>query len=203
MTDRERLTLSRRQALLMLTSVAGAGAAAAWRSTSLEAVQTAGSQRAATPAGAVIRTILKDLSPSAVGNGPVLFHEHMSFNSGFFEKMRPANAPRPATPPPPSYLEDVNLIIEEVKASGKDGVSLIVDGGHPDMGTSYDRPEDHRRAIRRPRRRERRLLPAAHLSPRGVDAVRGSARRGARARRRQVPLGRLRRDWQLTRDDGR
>jgi phosphotriesterase-related protein len=75
--------------------------------------------------------------PDGLGSGAVLFHEHMSFDSSFFEKMRPANAPRPASPPPPSYLENVDLVTEEVKAVGKEGVSCIVDGGHRDMGTSY------------------------------------------------------------------
>jgi phosphotriesterase-related protein len=128
--------LSRRQALELLTAGAGVGLATAWRGTSAMAAlaQTA---PAAIPSGAIIRTILKDLSPSALGNGSILFHEHMSFNSGFFEKMRPANAPKPATPPPPSYLENVDLVTDEVRATGKEGVSLIVDGGHPDMGTSY------------------------------------------------------------------
>jgi phosphotriesterase-related protein len=90
------------------------------------------------PRGAVIRTILKDLSPSALGNGAILFHEHLSFGGSFFERMRPANAPRPATPPAPSYLENPDLVIEEVRAAAKDGVSCIVDGGHADMGTNYE-----------------------------------------------------------------
>jgi phosphotriesterase-related protein len=89
------------------------------------------------PKGAIIRTILKDLPPDGLGNGAILFHEHMSFDSSFFEKMRPANAPRPATPPPRSYLENVDLVTDEVRAAGKEGVSCIVDGGHSDMGTSY------------------------------------------------------------------
>lgn len=89
------------------------------------------------PRGAVIRTILKDVPPGAFGNGPILFHEHLSFGSSFFERMRPANAPRPATPPP-SYLENPEAVIEEVRAAGKEGVICIVDGGHADMGTSYE-----------------------------------------------------------------
>jgi phosphotriesterase-related protein len=52
--------------------------------------------------------------------------------------MRPANAPRPATPPAPSYLENPDLVIDEVRAAAKDGVSCIVDGGHADMGTNYE-----------------------------------------------------------------
>ncbi len=89
------------------------------------------------PRGAIIRTILKDLPPEGLGNGAILFHEHMSFDSTFFDRMRPPNLPKPTTPTPPSYLENVDLITEEVKASGKEGVGCIVDGGHRDMGTSY------------------------------------------------------------------
>ena len=90
------------------------------------------------PPGAIIRTILKDLPPSALGDGAILFHEHLSFGADFFERMRPANAPRPATPPPQSYLTTPEIVAEELRAAGKEGLSCIVDGGHADMGTSYE-----------------------------------------------------------------
>jgi phosphotriesterase-related protein len=103
------------------------------------ALQQASSPRTTSiPRGAVIRTILKDLPPGAFGNGAILFHEHLSFGSSFFERMRPANAPRPATAAPPSYLENPDLVIDEVRAAGKEGVICIVDGGHADMGTNYE-----------------------------------------------------------------
>jgi phosphotriesterase-related protein len=132
--------LSRREALGMLGVGAGLGLfsvgcgaqLAAW---GIQAPNAA--RRARIPRGAIIRTILKDLPPDGLGNGAILFHEHMSFDSSFFEKMRPANAPRPATPPPRSYLENVDAVTDEVRATGKEGVSCIVDGGHADMGTSY------------------------------------------------------------------
>jgi predicted metal-dependent phosphotriesterase family hydrolase len=134
--------LSRREALGMLGVGAGLGLVSVGRggaqlaALALQAPNAA-RRTPAIPRGAIIRTILKDLPPQALGNGAILFHEHLSFDSAFFEKMRPANAPRPATPPPASYLENVDVVTEEVRASGKDGVSCIVDGGHPDMGTSY------------------------------------------------------------------
>jgi phosphotriesterase-related protein len=131
-------SLSRREALGLLGAGAGLGLISGRDGVaSLAAQAGAGARMPSTPNGAIIRTILKDLPPSGLGNGSVLFHEHMSFNSGFFEKMRPANAPRPTTPTPPSYLENVDLVTEEVKATGQEGVSCIVDGGHPDMGTNY------------------------------------------------------------------
>ena len=131
-TDQE---FSRREALALLTGAAGAGVAGAWSSV-LTAAQSA--NRAQPPAGAIIRTILKDLPPSGIGNRHVLFHEHLSFGAVFFEKMRPANVPPPTTPRVPTVVEDPALVLDELRASGKDGVGLIVDGGHLDMGTNYD-----------------------------------------------------------------
>src|SRR5712692_2434285 len=107
--------ISRRQALTLLGAGASLGVltSVAGERSLLAAVQAAqgGSNRASSPIprGAIIRTILKDLQPDQVGNGAILFHEHMSFGSVFFDKMRPANAPRPATPSPPSFLENVDL----------------------------------------------------------------------------------------------
>jgi phosphotriesterase-related protein len=133
--------LTRRQALTLLGTGATLGVAAAAAGTrTLGAAAQAGASRASSPIprGAIIRTILKDISPDQAGSGAILFHEHLSFGPIFYEKMRPRNAPPPTAPRQPSYLEDVNLVTEELKASGKDGVSLIVDGGHADMGTDYD-----------------------------------------------------------------
>lgn len=135
--------ITRRQALALLGAGSGFGVLATGGPlvrAAAGAVQAGAANRASSPIprGAVIRTILKDLTPDQLGNGSILFHEHMSFNSGFFEKMRPASAPRPATPLPPSYLENVALVAEEVRATGKEGVGLIVDGGHADMGANYD-----------------------------------------------------------------
>jgi len=141
MKDTQSTRLSRREALRMLGVGAGLGLFSIGRGSQLAAlgIQAANAARRAMriPRGAIIRTILKDLPPDGLGNGAILFHEHMSFDSSFFEKMRPANAPRPATPPPRSYLEDVDAVTDEVRATGKEGVSCIVDGGHADMGTSY------------------------------------------------------------------
>src|SRR6266852_3557190 len=141
MKGTQSIRLSRREALGMLGVGAGLGLFAVGRGAQLAAwgiqAPTAARRAMRIPKGAIIRTILKDLPPDGLGNGAILFHEHMSFDSSFFEKMRPANAPRPATPPPRSYLEDVDAVTDEVRATGKEGVSCIVDGGHADMGTSY------------------------------------------------------------------
>ncbi len=89
--------LNRRKALGLLGAGAGVGLMTRWGGLASLAAQAGGASRMPpTPKGAIIRTILKDLPPSGLGNGSVLFHEHLSFNSGFFERMRPANAPKPA-----------------------------------------------------------------------------------------------------------
>ena len=133
--------VTRRDVLRVLGIGAGAGlipVLSDHRSADAGLLQATPPRISSIPRGAVIRTILRDLSPNAFGNGAILFHEHLSFGGSFFERMRPANAPRPATPPAPSYLENPDLVIEEVRAAAKDGVSCIVDGGHADMGTNYE-----------------------------------------------------------------
>ena len=110
------------------------------------------------PKGAVIRTILKDYAPEDLAGGATLFHEHMSFADDFMTRWgryaaetRAANAPPGAagrgaaapaagrgTPPPapsgPFFMQDVDLMSEELAIAKKEGISCIVDGGHPDMG---------------------------------------------------------------------
>lgn len=107
------------------------------------------------PKGAMIRTVLKDLPPEALAGGATLFHEHLSLAADFMPKwMALARAqssqagaqpkgPPPAQPtaPPGSqrfFMEDLDLMAEEVRAAGKEGVACIVDGGHPDMGRNLD-----------------------------------------------------------------
>jgi phosphotriesterase-related protein len=68
----------------------------------------------------IIRTVLADVSPRALGDGAVLFHEHLSARWGR------------AT----HFSDDVALIAQEVRASRGDGVACIVDAGHPDIGRS-------------------------------------------------------------------
>ena len=78
--------------------------------------------------GAVIRTLARDVSPESV-NGALLFHEHLSIRY----PLTRALAEKAGRPVPPSFTDDVDLMVEETKAAGQDGVSVIVDGGHPDM----------------------------------------------------------------------
>jgi phosphotriesterase-related protein len=83
------------------------------------------------PNGAVVRTILKDLPPSALAGKATLFHEHLSIDLPYF-------GPTSSTPPPPPATADVNYVIGEIRIAGQEGVGCIVDGGHRDMGRSLD-----------------------------------------------------------------
>jgi phosphotriesterase-related protein len=110
------------------------------------------------PKGAVIRTILKDYAPEDLAGGATLFHEHLSFADDFMARWtgyaaatRAANGPPPnagagggrgaaagrGTPPTPSgpfFMQDLDLMAEELTAAKSEGIACIVDGGHPDMG---------------------------------------------------------------------
>ena len=114
------------------------------------------------PRGAVIRTILKDYAPPDLAGGATLFHEHLSFPPDFMPRWiryaaetRAANAlPQPSSvatppaaaspaPPPvvppaavssPFFMQDLDLMFEEMKTAQREGISCIVDGGHADMG---------------------------------------------------------------------
>src|SRR5262245_30934745 len=136
------MRVTRRTAIGMIGAAAAAGPAVA---------QTF-------PAGAVIRSLLKDHAPGELAGGATLFHEHMSLRDGFMvDWMRHAadtraanrapNAPAPAAAaarpagqaaapatPPGNFLADADLMAEEMSIAKSEGIACIVDGGHPDMG---------------------------------------------------------------------
>jgi phosphotriesterase-related protein len=76
----------------------------------------------------IIRTLLKDVEPGAI-TGPTLFHEHLSIRYPLTRALAAAQG-RDA---PPSFTDDVDLMVAETRLAGQDGVGCIVDGGHPDM----------------------------------------------------------------------
>lgn len=78
--------------------------------------------------GAVIRTLLEDVKPEEIA-GPTLFHEHLSIRYPLTKALAEAQG----KPVPPSFSDDVDLVVEETKLAKQDGVRCIVDGGHPDM----------------------------------------------------------------------
>jgi predicted metal-dependent phosphotriesterase family hydrolase len=123
--------LSRRQAMSLLG--AGLGFLSSEKiSTALSAASAQAKPGAAPvvfPKGAIIRTILRDLTPDALANGTTLFHEHLD---GVYSRDT-----RQLKLPPPSSA-DIAPVVADLKETVKNGVVCIVDGGHPDMGVNYD-----------------------------------------------------------------
>ncbi len=116
-------TLSRRDAIALL----GAAGAGLWTSV------RAAAQTPSFPRGAVIRTLRGDVSPESI-TGSTLFHEHLSIRYPLTRALAEAQG----RPVPASFSDDVDLMVEETRAAGKDGVSCIVDGGHSDMDRDLD-----------------------------------------------------------------
>lgn len=144
--DSQTSALTRRELLGLL----GLGAAAASMPRIVSAAATF-------PTGAIIRTVLKDYAPDDLGAGATLFHEHLSFAPDFMTRWtsyaaqtratnglpaagaagsgRGAQTPPPATPPSgPFFMQDIDLMSEELSTARNEGIGCIVDGGHPDMG---------------------------------------------------------------------
>jgi len=94
------------------------------------------------PKGAIIRTILKDCAPEDLADGATLFHEHMSLAPDFMPRWMMAYARSGPGPAPPAsaqpngtfFMQDVDLMTDEMKQAKAEGIACIVDGGHLDMG---------------------------------------------------------------------
>jgi phosphotriesterase-related protein len=139
--DRRSTERTRREALRML----GMGVAAAALPGAASAAEPS------FPQGAVIRTVLRDYAPAELGGGATLFHEHMSLAPDFLVRFRqyaaeaqavnrPPGVPASAAPggagPPPdlSFMQDLDLLTEELAIAKREGIGCIVDAAHPDMG---------------------------------------------------------------------
>lgn len=138
---------TRRQAVRLLGVGTGAALASVLidRLGAIDAFQSAGAAGrplAGVPKGAIIRTILKDIPPDAMGGGATLFHEHMSMNNAFFDKLATTLSPEVAKrlydPSKPFYMEDLELMTGEMRAAMTDGVACLVDGGTADQGRSVE-----------------------------------------------------------------
>ncbi len=104
------VNLTRREAIQLLGGAAGLGV-------------LAGCGDFGDPAaGAIIRTVLGDISPDAI-NGVTLFHEHLSI------KLSPDRS---------FGTDDVDHVVREIRVAAEEGVGCIVDGGHPDMRRDMD-----------------------------------------------------------------
>src|SRR5690349_4712554 len=122
-SDKRTSSFTRREAIGLF----GAGAAIATGFAGFE-VANAATKRAAsksTKSAPIIRTLLKDIAPEELGNGSILFHEHLSLRYPVTRAM----AEKQGVPVPPNYSDDVDLMVEETRAAGKDGAACIVDGG--------------------------------------------------------------------------
>jgi phosphotriesterase-related protein len=116
--------LSRREALEILTAVLAAGA---------PETRPAAAGQTTFARGAVIRTLLRDVPPESI-SGPTLFHEHLSIRYPLTRAMAVAQG----RDVPPSFTDELDVMVDETKAAGRDGVACIVDGGHPDMDRDLD-----------------------------------------------------------------
>ena len=155
--------LSRREVLALLGAGAGFGLASAARgdvglaAAPLQPAASAG--KVAFPKDAVIRTLLKDMSPDTLGNAATLFHEHLSFE---WARVRGPNARGNLTGP----AKDVNPVLEQLDAALSEGVGCIVDAGTDDVGRDVGFLEADRGADARSPRGVRRPLHAADVSRR-------------------------------------
>ena len=120
--------LTRREALALLGAGAGAGLIAGVR----EDAALLAAARPAFPKSAIIRTVLKDVPPDALRGGATLFHEHISIN----DPLPPWRKPAPDAAPP--FSGDLDLMVDEVRATARDGVACIVNGGTKDLGQNVD-----------------------------------------------------------------
>ena len=75
----------------------------------------------------VIRTVLKDVSPNALGTSATLFHEHLSFE---WARVRGPNGRGTLSGPE----KDVTLVAEQINIAANEGVGCIVDAGTTDVG---------------------------------------------------------------------
>jgi phosphotriesterase-related protein len=106
-----------------LLGAGGFGLVSSWtHGIDLEAASQAGTPLAGVPSGAIIRTVLKDVPPQAVGPGATVFHDHLVM------RLQMRGRPQAITTPP------VNQVVTVLQRDVKDGLSCVVDGSCLDMG---------------------------------------------------------------------
>ena len=123
---RELDRLSRRSAIGLL-GVSGLGLVSSWtEGFDAEAAWQAGASTAkplaGVPPGAIIRTVLRDVPPQAVGPGATVFHDHLVM------RLQMRGRPAPITTPP------VDEVVRVLQQDVKEGLSCVVDGSCLDMG---------------------------------------------------------------------
>jgi phosphotriesterase-related protein len=111
-----RRSLTRREALGLIGASAGGALALRW------GAPAAGAQ--SLPKNAVIRTVLKDITPDSLGTASTLFHEHLSFEWARVTGRQ--DRPGPA--------KDAALLADQLDIAATEGVGCIVDAGTTDVG---------------------------------------------------------------------
>jgi phosphotriesterase-related protein len=104
--------VSRRDALKLLG--VGSGVVASVQTPSAQAARPP-VQRAGSASAAIVRTVLKDLPPSALGSGHALFHEHLNVRDLGEKKLLDAEG------------RSDDTIVAELRASAAEGLRCIVD----------------------------------------------------------------------------
>jgi len=117
--------------LNLLGASAALGVASRWLAithTAAAPLQTSAANRGLTfPKGAVIRTVLKDMSPDTMTKA-TLFHEHLSFE---WARVAPqSNRSGPA--------KDAAPVLEQLDIAAAEGVGCIVDAGTTDVGRDVE-----------------------------------------------------------------
>ena len=137
---RDRIPVWSRRDAVRLLGLGGAGLASACRAPEPTDTPVESSPPAVSglPDGAVVRTVLEDLAPNDLTHGAVLFHEHVSLDIPFWDRLvgtdNPARESFIGPPDSPYFMQDVDWMVAELQAAAREGVAAVVDGGHADMG---------------------------------------------------------------------
>ena len=129
---------TRREAIARLGVGAACGIAAVFgervaRAQAASWLAARSATRATFPNGAIIRTILKDIAPDTLTPGATMIHEHLGY---YYASPPPPPPARPAAgaasstpsgPRPAPPETSIDLMVEEVRQAGNDGVVCIVD----------------------------------------------------------------------------
>ena len=97
------------------------------------------------PDGAVIRTILDDVTPDALAGGATMFHEHLQFSFRMYK-----SPPGPATrrgsqlPTAAETVAAIELTVDELRKARADGLHCIVDAA---VGRRFERELDNLRQM--------------------------------------------------------
>jgi phosphotriesterase-related protein len=135
---------TRREAIALLGTSAACGMAAVFGerigfAQAASWLTSRSATRATFPNGAIIRTILKDIAPDAMAPGATMIHEHLGYFYSSPPPPPPArqggaaapSGPGGARPTPPET--SIDLMVEEVRQAGNDGVACIVDANSSGM----------------------------------------------------------------------